>query len=119
MIPQDFSSRTREQRIEFDWIKSKCFDPTKEEIQKQEQEIKNNKIARCKYYLWLYWIEFTWEETDFSDLWSKYIVWDWINNPPMNERLWDMDRLYEIVEDKKNNSNDFDSFVSFVLQYEQ
>jgi hypothetical protein len=71
-------------------------------------------INTTKSYLSLYNIEFTGEETDFTNLWTEYIKWI----PAMNEWLWDDNRLEEILADKIATCNNLECFCQFVIQYE-
>lgn len=115
MQASDFIEWTKEERMKFDNIRQIAFQPTKEEMKQQE----DNLLTVVKEKLSVYWIEFTGEEKDLSSLYEVYIKGDWTEiNKPMNERLWDDDRLEEIINEKKSESNDVMSFCNFVLSYE-
>lgn len=115
MQPSDFADWTREDRMEFENIRQIAFQQTEKEL----QESRNKLINTAKEKLLVYWIKFTGEETDFSELREKYILWDGTKkNPDMQERLWNKERLQEIINDKIQNHNTLDWFMNFVLQYE-
>jgi len=110
----DFSTRTRQDFINFDTRRNEVSQPTPKEIAEQEAIYKQNLINRTKDYLNLYWIEFTWEEKDFSWLWTEYIKWI----PAMNEWLGKDERLEEIVALKIKENNNLLDFCNFIIQYE-
>ena len=118
MIPQDFASRTREQRKEFDEIKGRTFERSEEELKEEVEQWRYNMLRTCQFYLEKYGIKFTGNETDFSELWKTYIIGDGSDNPPMNEWLGNVERLEEIVATKIKDNNNIEDFMNFVLSYE-
>ena len=119
MIPQDFLIWTRDDWKQFENFKQIAFQPTPEEIVQQEQQRKQMIVSNIQYILLQYKIYFTWDETDFSTLWTSYIKgWpDMIINYPMHEMLGDDNRLSEILQEKIENHNNFNDFTNFVFQY--
>lgn len=115
MLPKDFENRSKEQWQEFELYRMQAINPqvwSEEETRQQFIEIVREKLL-------VYWIKFTGEETDFSELREKYILWDGTKkNPDMQERLGNKERLQEIINDKIQNYNTLDWFMNFVLQYE-
>lgn len=108
----DFSTWTREDFTNFDLRRQEVFQPTPEEIAEQELQAKINLINRTKPLLQQYWIVFTWEETDFTNLYTEYISW----TPDMKERLGaDLQSKVDYYSTYHNNLNDF---CDFVIKYE-
>jgi hypothetical protein len=120
MLPIDFKTWTRDQWIEFDWYKNSIFKQTPEELQQQKEYYIQNIITQTKNILNTYNIVFTWNETDFTQLWTSYINWwpNFFKNPAMNEWLWNNDILQEIIIEKITNNNNLIDFCNFVIQYE-
>lgn len=119
----DFTTRTRDDFYNFDKRRNEVMQPTQEEIMVQEEQQKEYLLNMTKEKLSIYGIILTWKEKDFGNLWKSYIEWDvkekWKGkNTPMNEWLWDDNRLKEIVKLKSKDNNNLKDFCNFVLQYE-
>lgn len=115
----DFSTWTKQDFIDFDNRRAELFATLQEEIQAAEQKYTQNIIDKVQALLQLYSIEFTGDETDFTDLYALYIKWDWTNtNPSMAEWIWSNKELDNTVTYLTADKNNLKDFCNFVLQYE-
>lgn len=111
--PIDFSTRTREQRQEFETYKNSAFEPTAEEIAEREAQQKASKINFLTEKLALYGLAFV-ESDDYSTIFHEYIF----GSPSMNEWIGNDERLQENYEYLVANKNTLDWLFNFVAQYE-
>lgn len=115
----DFATWTKQDFIDFDAKREEVFAPTQIEIDAQKQKHKQDIIDKVQSILSVYNINFTWEETDFKDLYSLYIKWDWTNtNQSMAERIGDESILNDTTKELWTYHNTLADFCNFVLQYE-
>lgn len=115
----DISLWTKQDFIDFDNRRAELFATPQEEIQVAEQQYTQNIIDKVQALLQLYSIEFTGDETDFTDLYALYIKWDWTNtNPSMAEWIWSNKELDNTVTYLTADKNNLKDFCNFVLQYE-
>lgn len=111
MTPQDFSSRTREQWIEFDTIKNNAFKETVAEKTAREATERQQALLQVKQKLASFGITVTKIPNNFAPLYDQYIK----TNPRMKEWLWD--DLQAKVDYYSQNHNNLRDFASFVLIY--
>lgn len=115
----DFTTWTKQDFIDFDARREEVFAPVQADIDAQVQQQKQSMIDKVQSILSVYNIDFTWNETDFKNLFSLYIKWDWTNvNPSMAERIWDESILNDTVKELWTYHNTLEGFCNFVLQYE-
>jgi hypothetical protein len=115
----DFTTRTKEDFEAMDARRAEVFAPTPEEQEQQEAEMLSNRIAFVKGALEKYDIPFTWEEEDFAQLWEWYLMgWPTGKSLPMNEWIGNEEVLADFTQNKKDNHNSLEAFMSFVIQYE-
>lgn len=114
---EEIKKWSRENRQLFDLLRSQSFQPTQEEIEQMEQKNIQDMVFRTQWYLALYGIEFTWNEVDFTKLYTLYIKWNWSeDNGDMKEWIWsDID---SILDERVKNNNNLKDFCMFVIWYE-
>lgn len=104
----------------FDSLRSQAFQPTQEELEQINQQQKQNIVLVTQWYLSLYGIWFTGSESDFAQLYTLYIKWNWTeNNGDIKEWVWGSDKLDSILEYNINSKNTLIDFCNFVISYEQ
>lgn len=111
MIPQDFSSRTREQWQEFDAIKSSAFEETAAEKTARETTERQQALLQVQQKLASFGITVTKIPSNFAPLYDKYIK----ANPKMKEWLWE--DLQDKIDYYSTNHNTLREFATFVLTY--
>lgn len=115
----DISLWTKQDFIDFDNRRAELFAPTNEEAQEQTQANKENLVSVVQAKLKVYNIDFTGDETDFTNLYTLYIKWDWTTtNKSMSEWIWTVEELDKTIEYLTTEKNTLEWFCNFVLQYE-
>lgn len=117
---EEIKKWTREDWKMFDNYRYIAFSPTPEEIRELEKQKIDWLIYQSQQYLALYNISFNWTESDFTELYTSYIKWDWTsNNWDMKQWIWKEDILNETLQYRINNHNNIIDFCQFIIQYEQ
>lgn len=115
----DFSKWTKADFQAFDAKRQEVFAPTKQEIDIQKQARTDELVANAQQNLSQYNITLRGDETDFKDLYTLYIKWDWTKtNPSMSEWIGSTAELDKTVLNMTTTSNTLEWFCNFVLQYE-
>lgn len=113
-------NRTREDWQLFDSYRSIALQPTQEEIQQLEQQELQNMIFVTQWYLALYGIEFTGNETDCTQLYTLYLKWNWTNNNwDMKEWVGNDSELQRILNEQIEKYNNIKDFCQFIISYER
>ncbi len=117
---EEIAKRGRKEWELFDLYKSQAFQPTQEEIEAQEKQQLDNMILDTKWYLGLYWIEFTGKEMEFNELYKLYIKWNGTaSNTDMKEWIGGDNELKRVLEEQIEWYNNLKDFCKFIISYER
>ena len=132
----DFTQWTRQDFIDFETRKQETFKPTQEEIQAEQDRLQaefNKKVEDTKQFLSAYWIIMTWLEVDYTELYTKYIMWDWVSedeapidlgnwmkrNYKFSKWFWTDEQIQDYITKYSLEMNSLGQFCDFIIANEK